>query len=144
MSWRRWFTDMRNWVYKEGVWTPTFTGLTVGGVGGTVTHYGRYYKIGNMVHLMGQSVTNVTGTLSCTWGVTAITNLPFPIDYSIARGATRPYWHSIGSVINDSLGTYLAPMVVSHYDLANELRAYMGTFGPTTASHNLTWSCWLS
>jgi hypothetical protein len=65
--------------YEEGTWTPTF-------VGGTVTNsYGRYVKVGNVVHIeFGFTNGAITGTLS---GDPGVTGFPFTSEANRTSGS---------------------------------------------------------
>ena len=65
--------------YEEGTWTPTFTG-------GTVTNsYGRYVKVGNVVHVeFGFAGGTITGTLT---GDPSVSGLPFTSEANRTSGS---------------------------------------------------------
>ena len=65
--------------YEEGTWTPTF-------VGGTVTNsYGRYVKVGNVVHIeFGFANGAITGTLT---GDPGVTGFPFTSEANRSSGS---------------------------------------------------------
>lgn len=66
--------------YEEGSWTP--------GLGGTATYtnqYGRYTKVGNVVHFEGRLTVNAIGTGSTS----VLSGLPFVSNASLPTGIVR-------------------------------------------------------
>lgn len=65
--------------YQEGIWTPTWTSLTVVGA---PTYAGRYTRIGDLVFWQVLITAGGANTTASTAGVTGINNLPFTIAHT--------------------------------------------------------------
>lgn len=136
-EWRQWFQALTKWQRQEGYFTPIFTGLTVGGVGGTVTHYGHYYKAGNRVFLSGNMITNTTGTITlAAYAGTYLTNLPYlimPLNNKLPVPAFGGTWlASDGSVGGQIWGFGNSS--------TNQSRLYFTGGGPLAADIDVWWS----
>lgn len=103
--------------YKEGTFTPVFTGLTVVG---TPTITGTYTRIGNMVYakVMIQPATSASAILGATY---ISSGLPYSIMYSDRRPGPQ--------VIDDNLTYYNGVLVYGFNG-----RVYMPTWAATPAA----------
>jgi hypothetical protein len=136
-AWKAWFSDLNKWQRKEGYFTPVFTGLTVGGAGGAVTHYAHWYKYGNRVHVEGLMSTNGTGTLTlAAWNGCYLTNPPFLIAPSNNSLIINPY----GGVWMASNGTTTGQVWAFGDSTTNQGRIYFTAGGPTTADNDIYWN----
>lgn len=136
-SWRQWFQDLSRWQRKEGYWTPTFTNLTVGGVGGTVTHYANYYKQGNRVSISGNMITNATGTITiAAYAGTYLTNLPFLV-MSSNNSLPVPSFGGLWLASDGSVGGQLWTFGNSS---TNQTRVYFTGGGPLAADVDVWWN----
>ena len=138
--WKNWFTSMHLWVRQEGQFTPNFVGLTVGGVGGAVTHYGWYYKIGNIVFLNGLIFPTVaTTTLASTAGNTYINNLPYAV--SLTKRGSAAFQSFSGTCVNDSDGALLGAVRILSTGDSLKLHLYFPTF-TTIANQRVSYTIW--
>ena len=101
--------------YEEGTFTPAFANLTVGD--GSV--FGRYTKIGRIVHLTLGFVFGSTSSISGTIG--NITGLPF----TSANISSNAYPLIVGSVFKTGVGWF---DIVSHVSNSNTLWISTTTF----------------
>jgi len=84
--WRNWFGKLWKRVDDQGLWTPIWTGRTIGGTGATVNDYGQWNRIGNLMYFRGVAIASSTATQALTFPTTTI-SLPFTqADEAITQG----------------------------------------------------------